>query len=138
MYSLPALERQLVVYISAESFTTPFDLGLIPIITKEEADAQTLRALTEMTPGPTLAAEKPKAAVQPSVSMEANSQKYAKALSEVPEFKDFGPILKSSVKPIELTEKETEYSVTALKHIFPEHIAIQVFFSLYNDNGSLI
>jgi coatomer subunit gamma len=127
MFSLPALERSLVLYISTEKFTQPFDLTTIPVITKEESDAQTLRALTEMTPGPTLVAEKPKAGVEPSAPVESVSQKYAKALSEVPEFKEFGAILKSSLKPVELTEKETEYAVTAVKHIFQEHIVLQVY-----------
>jgi coatomer protein complex subunit gamma len=126
MFSLPALERQLVLYISSEIFTKPFDLDSIPVITKEESDAQALRALTESTPGPTIAAEKPKTAVQPTTPVESASQKYAKALSEVPEFKNFGTVLKSSLKPVELTEKETEYAVTAVKHIFQEHIVVQV------------
>ena len=126
MFSLPALERSLVLYISSEKFAQPFDLTVIPVITKEESDAQTLRALTEMTPGPTLAAEKPKPGAEPSAPVESVSQKYAKTLSEVPEFKEFGAILKSSLKPAELTEKETEYAVTAVKHIFQEHIVLQV------------
>lgn len=125
MYSLPALEHSLVLYISTEKFTQPFDLSAIPVITKEESDAQALRTLTEITPGPTIAAEKPKTAAQPSAPIESASQKYAKTLSEVPEFKDFGAVLKSSLKPIELTEKETEYAVTAVKHIFQDHIVLQ-------------
>jgi coatomer subunit gamma len=125
-FSLPTLEHQLVLYISTEKFTQPFDLSSIPVITKEESDAQALRALTEIAPGPTIAAEKPKAAAQPSAPVESASQKYANALREVPEFKDFGAVLKSSLKPNELTEKETEYAVTAVKHIFQEHIVLQV------------
>src|ERR1700694_430768 len=99
MFSLPALEHQLVLYISTEKFTQPFDLSVIPVITKEESDAQALRTLTESTPGPNIAAEKPKTSTQPSAPTESASQKYAKALSEVPEFKEFGTLLKSSLKP---------------------------------------
>ena len=125
MFSLPALEHSLVLYLSAENFTQPFDLSGIPVITKEESDAQALRALTEMTPVPKVAAaEKPGA--EPAAPVEPVSQKYAKAISEIPEFKDFGTLLKSSLKPVELTEKETEYVVTAVKHIFQEHIVLQV------------
>jgi coatomer protein complex subunit gamma len=82
--------------------------------------------LTELTPGPTVITEKPKTSTPSSVATEATSNKYAKTLSEVPEFKDFGKLVKSSLKPIELTEKETEYAVTAIKHIFQEHILFQV------------
>jgi coatomer subunit gamma len=124
MFALPALEHQLVLYISTEKFTQPFDLGSIPVISKEESDAQSLRALTEPTLGP-ITAEK-KTSTQPSAPSEPTSQKYAHTLSQVPEFKDFGVVLKSSFKPVELTEQETEYAVTAIKHIFQEHIVFQV------------
>jgi coatomer subunit gamma len=125
MFSLPVLERQLVFYISAEDFTEPFNVSSIPVITKEESDAQALHALTEISRSDSVI-EKPKVAAQPSAPVESIFQKYAKVLSEVPEFKEFGELLKSSLKPIELTEKETEYSVTALKHIFQKHIVLQV------------
>jgi len=127
IYSLPVLEHKLVLYISSEDYSKPFDLSDIPIITKEQADAQALRALHEIAPAPAATAKQPKAAAQPtSASIELASQKYAKALSEIPEFKEFGAVLKSSLKPEELTEKETEYAVTAVKHIFKEHIVLQV------------
>jgi coatomer subunit gamma len=125
MFSLPALEHSLVVYISTENFLKPFDLSGIPVITKEESNAQALHALTEMTPLPIVAVAE-KLGVEPSVPVESSSQKYSKAITEIPEFKDFGSLLKSSMKPIELTEKETEYAVAAVKHIFQEHIVLQV------------
>ena len=51
---------------------------------------------------------------------------YAQQLAEVPELADYGPILNSSAKPAQLTETETEYQVTCVKHIFKEHIVFQV------------
>ena len=126
IYSLPILEHKLVLYISSEDYSKPFDLSAVPIITKEQADAHALRALTEIAPAPTVAAKQPKAATPIAISVESASQKYAKTLSEIPEFKKFGPVLKSSFKPEELTEKETEYAVTVVKHIFKEHIVLQV------------
>lgn len=63
------------------------------------------------------------AAVQPSAA-EAQSM-YAKQLAEVPELASYGSVLKSSAKPVELTESETEYVVTCVKHIFVEHIVFQ-------------
>lgn len=130
MFSLPDLEYKLVVYISSEKFGQPFDLTDIPVITKEESDAQALRILTAThSPDPVVTAATSKAA--PTESPVAISQKYANALAEVPEFKDFGHVLKSSSAPIELTEKETEYAVTALKHIFKDHIVLQVYQSLF-------
>ena len=38
--------------------------------------------------------------------------------------KEFGPLLKSS-PALELTEAETEYTVTVVKHIFTQHIVLQ-------------
>lgn len=124
MFSMAELEHQLVLYISAENFTNPFDLMAVPIISKEESDAQSLLALMEHTSGGAVKSvdSTPSIAVVPAIT----TQTYAKALAEVPEFRDFGAILKSSNKAIELTEEGTEYTVTALKHIFQEHIVLQV------------
>lgn len=51
---------------------------------------------------------------------------YMQQLSEVPELAEYGPVLNSSTKPIQLTESETEYQVTCVKHVFSEHIVFQV------------
>ena len=51
---------------------------------------------------------------------------YAQQLAEVAEFADYGPVINSSAKPVQLTETETEYQVTCVKHIFKEHIVFQV------------
>jgi coatomer protein complex subunit gamma len=50
---------------------------------------------------------------------------YAAQLAAVPELESYGSVLKSSARPIELTESETEYVVSAVKHIFAEHIVFQ-------------
>jgi coatomer subunit gamma len=95
------------------------------VVTKEESDAQTLRQLTESTPTPSSKIEVSKAA-QTTASTEHTSQKYAASLGEISEFKEFGTLLKSSSHPVELTEKETEYAVIATKHIFKDHLVLQV------------
>jgi hypothetical protein len=137
MFSLPALEHKLVVYISSENFNQPFDLEDIPVITKEESEAQALLTLkTAYTPDPIAKAATSKASVTESVM--ATSQNLTNALAQVPEFKDFGPVLKTSVTPIELTEKETEYAVTAHKHIFKDHIVLQVHSLTPSLNNSLL
>lgn len=115
-----------MLYISTEDFSKPFDISVIPVVTKEESDAQILRQLTESTPTPTSKSEVSKAAQQATASTESTSQKYAATLGEIAEFKEFGTLLKSSSHPVELTEKETEYSVIATKHIFKEHLVLQV------------
>lgn len=43
----------------------------------------------------------------------------------MPEFANYGPVLSSSTKPVQLTESETEYQVSCVKHIFKEHVVFQ-------------
>ena len=47
-------------------------------------------------------------------------------LAAIPEFASLGPLFKSSSKPLELTESETEYVVHCVKHVFANHIVFQV------------
>lgn len=49
---------------------------------------------------------------------------YAEQLARIPEFAKFGDLIKSS-KSVALTEAETEYNVTVLKHVFPKHLVLQ-------------
>ena len=50
------------------------------------------------------------------------SQKYAQQLQSIPEFSGYGAVLKSS-PVVELSE--TEYVVSAVKHLFKEHLVLQ-------------
>ncbi|KAI9882749.1 MAG: serine/threonine protein kinase [Watsoniomyces obsoletus] len=129
MYSLPAFEHQLVMYVTAthrETFNKPFDISKVPIVTREQADAEDRKQkLTSATPtlkapdaGPT------KKTVDKVADGAAASQKQAQRLQQIPELQGYGDILKSS-GTVELTESETEYVVTAIKHIFKEHIVLQ-------------
>lgn len=47
-------------------------------------------------------------------------------LAAIPEFSKLGPLFKSSDKPLELTESETEYVVRCIKHTFANHMVFQV------------
>lgn len=51
---------------------------------------------------------------------------YAQQLANVPEFSSYGPVLNSTANPAQLTESETEYQVTCVKHIFKERVVFQV------------
>jgi coatomer protein complex subunit gamma len=64
------------------------------------------------------------AAPPPPTAAETQST-YASQLAGVPEFGSYGPVLNSSTKLVPLTESETEYFVTCVKHIFKEHIVFQ-------------
>ena len=132
MFSLPYFEHQLVMYVTAEdksTFDSPFDISTIPVVSKEQADAED-RTKKLNTATPTLKA--PKAGPSKSAASGAEAlatataaaQKYAQQLMQVPEMKEYGSLLKSSI-PAELTESETEYVVSVIKHIFKEHIVLQ-------------
>lgn len=49
---------------------------------------------------------------------------YTALLNSIPEFADFGELFKSC-KTLEVTESETEYVVTCVKHIYQQHIVFQ-------------
>lgn len=125
-YALPQLEHQLVLYVSGDKsqFSTPFDLSGVALITDEEALAEAFKqkskAVEELKPE--------KASLQipaeNNLQKDLDAKKYEAALASIPEFKSYGPLLKSSAT-IPLTESETEYVVTAVKHIFKEHIVLQ-------------
>ncbi|KAF2089830.1 Coatomer, gamma subunit [Saccharata proteae CBS 121410] len=132
MFSLPVLEQQLVMYVTAEdkdTFSSPFDLSKVPIVTREQADAEDrTKKLTTATP--TLKAPSagpkptPRAGQDAAASASAAAQQYAQQLQAIPELAAYGGVLKSS-PVIELTETETEYVVSAIKHIFKDHIVLQ-------------
>lgn len=44
---------------------------------------------------------------------------------QIPEFAELGALFRSS-KRLELTEAETEYVVSCTKHVFAQHIVLQV------------
>lgn len=132
MFSLPFFEHQLVTYVTSDdrsTFEAPFDISKIPVVTREQADAEDrTKKLTATTPslkppkvGPTKAAP---TSAEAAASASAAAQKYAQELMQIPEMAEFGAVLKSS-PVVELTEAETEYVVSVVKHIFKEHIVLQ-------------
>ncbi|ROT34667.1 coatomer subunit gamma-2 [Sodiomyces alkalinus F11] len=132
MFSLPYFEQQLVMYVTSDdksTFDTPFDISKIPVVTREQADAEDRnKKLTATAPSlkpPKVGPTKTSATgAEAAASASAAAQRYAQELMEIPEMKEFGSVLKSS-PVIELTEAETEYVVTVVKHIFKEHIVLQ-------------
>uniref|UniRef100_A0A060T9K5 Coatomer subunit gamma n=1 Tax=Blastobotrys adeninivorans TaxID=409370 RepID=A0A060T9K5_BLAAD len=130
-YSIPQLEHQLAIYVSGgrEAFEKPFDITSVKVITEEEARAQALeqkRAKHEREPTKESdKSEKAKpSAANKDLERDLQQQKYSQALSAIPEIASYGPLLKST-GPVPLTESETEYVVSAVKHVFKEHLVVQ-------------
>lgn len=120
------------MYVTADdksTFETPFDISSVPVVSREQADAEDrTKKLTTATPtlkapktGPT---KTPAAGADAGAAALAAAQKYEQQLLQIPEMKPYGKLLKSS-SVVELTEPETEYVVTAIKHVFKEHIVFQ-------------
>ncbi|EFX01883.1 coatamer subunit protein [Grosmannia clavigera kw1407] len=133
MYSLSFFEHQLVTYVTSDekdTFTTSFDISKIPVVTREQADAEdrtkklTATAPTLKAPKVGGAAKSAASVAEEAASASAQAQKYAQELLQIPEIQEFGAVLKSS-PVVELTEAETEYVVSVIKHIFKEYIVLQ-------------
>lgn len=132
MFSLQYFEHQLVMYVTSDdksTFETAFDISKIPVVTREQADAEDrTKKLTASTPSlkpPKVSSTKAApSGAEAAASATAAAQQYAQELMAIPEMKEFGNVLKSS-PTVELTEAETEYVVKVVKHIFKEHIVLQ-------------
>lgn len=115
---LANLESSLRAYEPSES---PFDLAAVP----KEVKGQPL-AERKAGAGKKGAKEAQRAAagangVAPGA---ATSDAYTKLLNGIPEFAEFGQLFRSTA-PVELTEAETEYSVSCVKHVYPAHLVFQ-------------
>ncbi|KAI9570164.1 coatomer subunit gamma [Boletus coccyginus] len=122
VFSLAALESKLVSYVNDPAAAAqPFDSSAIPKISRAQLAAEANRPNTLDTIAvPT----RTNASPPPPTAAETQSA-YAQQLAEVAELADYGPVINSSAKPVQLTETETEYQVTCVKHIFKEHIVFQ-------------
>lgn len=132
MFSLSTFEHKLVMYVTSDDksvFSSAFDVSTVPVVSHEQALAEE-RTKKLHTTTPTLKAptttEKPKmnGAAEAVTSTTNAAQRYTDIFARIPELKAYGQVLKSST-PVELTESETEYVVTAVKHVFKDNIVLQ-------------
>lgn len=119
------------MYVTSEgrdTFATAFDLSNVPIVTREQADAEDRsKKLTTATPSlkaPSSGLKRQARESDGVAAATATSQRYAQRLQQIPEIAAYGAVLKSS-QVVELTESETEYVVTAIKHIFKNNVVLQ-------------
>jgi coatomer protein complex subunit gamma len=132
-----ALARSLELYKQRPA-PGPLTLAALPVV-EDDAPAPQEEPLTGLDAATTLLPEAAGGAAdgkggKPGVAAAAEGgaaeQKhkedaYAEELFKVPEFAALGPLFKSS-KPVELTESETEYLVSCVKHIFAKHVVLQL------------
>ncbi|KAM9312945.1 coatomer subunit gamma-2 [Gastrophryne carolinensis] len=107
--SVLGLEKALHQY-TLEPSEKPFDMKAVPLSTvpilEQKADLA------------------PVASKQNTKAAPARQDIYQEQLAAIPEFKNLGPLFKSS-EPVQLTEAETEYFVRCIKHVFADHIVFQ-------------
>mmetsp|Transcript_33412 Transcript_33412/g.72896 ORF Transcript_33412/g.72896 Transcript_33412/m.72896 type:complete len:907 (-) Transcript_33412:733-3453(-) len=119
--SLANLEAALREYTAAGCTDQPFDI-------KSVASAGLPPGVTPLPAKPGAPGAKPAASsstsADPAKAQQAIVDEYAEQLNEIPELAALGRLFKCSA-PVELTEVETEYMVTCVKHVFPEHIVFQ-------------
>jgi len=115
--SMKGLEASLVEYRAGGDTEEPFDMKQVPIeVEKQQVQVDELgQELPEGMLGEGGAA-------QPTASQQADE--YREQLAEITAFEDFGPLFKSS-GVVKLTEAETEYSVTCVKHVFTDYLVFQ-------------
>merc|ERR1719272_648623 len=113
--SMSALERKLVEYKDAGETDAPFDMKSVPIHV-EAVKAEVDEMGEELTGAAAGAAAKAKGVV--------SVDQYREQLSNVTAFEDFGDLFRSS-ETLQLTEAETEYGCTCVKHIFEDYIVFQ-------------
>jgi len=123
-FSLAALEAKLVTYVNDPSASAKaFDASSIPKISRAQAAQDVARPSTLDTIG--VPASTRTSATPPPPTIAETQSAYAQQLADVPELAGYGPVLNSTSKPVQLTETETEYQVTCVKHVFQEHVVFQ-------------
>jgi len=121
---LSALESKLVAYVrDADAASQPFDVCSVPKVSREQAAQEVTRPSSLDTIVAPVTRTATPAAPQPQTAEETRSS-FAQQLAQVPELASYGAVINSS-KPAQLTENETEYQVSCVKHIFREHIVFQ-------------
>ncbi|KAJ3266575.1 coatomer subunit gamma [Chytriomyces hyalinus] len=141
-YSWPTLESGLVNYLAhPELQRVPFDITSIPTVSRDQEEAEKQRQKTAKQEN---IAALPKSAAAAAAAPSSNkfastagstgggasaaadiTKGYAAAMEKIPQLVMLGPIFKSSPKPVELTESETEYVVSCVKHVFAGHLVFQ-------------
>jgi len=111
--SLSGLERALHNYTLGPC-DAPFDMRTVPIDT----------APAEKKGGEEGGSSLPSSAQKKERPTATRQEIFAERLSKLPLVSTFGPVFKSS-QSVELTEAETEYGVSCVKHVFKDHLVLQ-------------
>lgn len=119
--SLRQLEFSLNAYLKQQQ-KTPFNIKKhIVDLPPEEKESKEKAAVEEKKSADTATAVASPTPTNGKVSL---INPYLEILSSIPDFAAYGPLFKSC-KAVQITEEESEYQVSCVKHIFPNHIVFQ-------------
>lgn len=133
-FSMDALYDGLLEHVSSDSKDVAFSVDNLPTDEAYKAQAKAQAALTVDTkkkpgaPGAPAAAGKPaeEAVKQAAEAKAATNAELTKLIEELGG--DFGP-LQHSCKPKYITEAEAEYTVQVIKHMFRQHLVLEMYVS---------
>lgn len=116
-----SLESHLAHYISTKQFSKPFDISQIASISASDEQDMQMGILKHYI-------EKRASTMEIVMDEVVVSKKVVNSVAadlDIPGLNNLGPIFKSSPR-IALTEPETEYVVTLIKHTYQAHLVLQV------------
>lgn len=138
-YDLSALELKLSLYLSTNDFSIKFPIDEIPVLTDEELKLlEYTKKMNKLEAVDTTQDASPVDGTSGAVADNGaaadalKQQQYEAELFAVPEIAAFGKLSKSLVTPIYLTEKENEFVVTAVKHVFAEASKLVIQYQVSN------
>lgn len=130
-YDLRLLESKLQTYVSGDmsAFVIPFDISVIPKMSEDEYRSAELKKKTskfedEYRAEPEVGRTTATTVDESEQTAELSKQNMLQELSKIAEFESYGAVLHTSSISA-LTEKEAEFVVEAVKHVYKEHIVLQ-------------
>ncbi|KAH6577516.1 hypothetical protein BASA61_008862 [Batrachochytrium salamandrivorans] len=138
-FALASLESNLERYLKTPAeHDQPFDMKSVAVISKEQDQMERQRAqaaardrestgttgITTNESGHSGGVSTVAGANSAGVSASDAQSIYITAMSSIPQLSSLGSLYKTS-SPVDLTEAETEYIVTCVKHVFPQHFVFQ-------------
>mmetsp|Transcript_68371 Transcript_68371/g.164078 ORF Transcript_68371/g.164078 Transcript_68371/m.164078 type:complete len:927 (-) Transcript_68371:75-2855(-) len=132
-FSVDALYDSLLDHITGENKEEAYVIGDLPTEETYKAQLKAQAALTEKKKpaqaGGGLAPQKPAAEASSAAEVKATANaELLKVIYEIVPEAEMGP-LQHSARPKYLTETEAEYTVQVTKHMFRNHIALEMYVS---------
>lgn len=138
-YDLDMLENRVKEYLSNENFDSELDIKDVKLLTNKEYNAIEIKNKSKKTISQNsgfdeldLNDKKSKDPVSSKVDVSQSKKKYLEQLMSHPEFKNYGDLSKSSNETQYLTDKENEFVINVIKHIFITTKKLVLQFNILN------